>query len=207
MYNQVEVMRVKRRGQLYIFFSYAEDTGKTQAMLRAVQEAARRGESAAVACTQPDEARRMGAMGRGLTLIAPREMRRGGQTAWELDLDAALERRPDALAVGNLGHVNAQGCRHERRDQDVQELLRAGVDVYATLNVGQLEGMRGAVGRAARALVPDAVFDGAAQVVMVDREPAALLQAAHGAPPSLEELTALRELALRRCADSTRWHI
>ncbi|MCI6375629.1 MAG: sensor histidine kinase KdpD [Clostridiales bacterium] len=194
-------MRVKRRGQLYIFFSYAEGTGKTQAMLRAVQEAARRGESAAVACTQPEEARRLGVMGRGLARIEPRELRSGGQTAWELDLDAALERRPDALAVGGLGHVNAQGCRHERRDQDVQELLRAGVNVYATLNVGQLEGMRGEVSDAAQAMVPDAVFDGAAQVVMVDREPAALLQAARGEKRSLEELTALRELALRRCAD------
>ena len=192
---------MKRRGQLFIFFSYAEGTGKTQAMLRAVQEAARRGESAAIACSRPEEARMPGAMGRGLALIPPREMRRGGQTAWELDLDAALERRPDALAVGNLGHANAQGCRHERRDQDVQELLRAGVDVYATLNVGQLEGMRGAVSRAAQALVPDAVFDGAAQVVMVDREPAALVQDARAGTPSLEELTTLRELALRRCAD------
>lgn len=192
-------MRVKRRGRLFLFFSYAENTGKTQAMLRAVQEAARRGVRAAVACDRPDAAHALGGACRGLTLIPPRAGQRDGREQWELDLDAALERSPGALAVGNLGHVNADGCRHARRDQDVQELLRAGVDVYATLNVGQLEGMQGAVGRTAQALVPDAVFDGAEQVVMVDREPAALRECGETLPP--EELARLRELALRRCAD------
>ena len=189
---------MRQRGRLKIFFSYADGTGKTRAMLRAAHEA-KKGGLDVVAGILEGEA----AAARGLPFLRPRELRREDGVVLEFNLDAALARAPRLILIDDLAHVNAGPCRHERRYQDVQELLRAGVDVYTTLNVDQLEGMREAVraasGREAQAPVPDSVFDEAEQVEFVDRDPAELVQMApEGA---LRTLAALRALALRRCAD------
>ncbi len=188
---------MRQRGRLKIFFSYADGAGKTRAMLRAAH-AAQKGGLDVVAGVPGREA----AAARGLPFLRPRELRREGEVVLEFNLDAALSRAPQLILIDDLAHVNAGPCRHERRYQDVQELLRAGVDVYATLNVDQLEGMREAVraatGREAPVCVPDSVFDEAEQVEFVDREPGELAQHSEDA---LRALTALRALALRRCAD------
>ena len=166
---------MRQRGRLKIFFSYADGAGKTRAMLRAAH-AAQKGGLDVVAGVPGREA----AAARGLPFLRPRELRREGEVVLEFNLDAALSRAPQLILIDDLAHVNAGPCRHERRYQDVQELLRAGVDVYATLNVDQLEGMREAVraatGREAPACVPDSVFDEAEQVEFVDREPGELAQ-------------------------------
>ena len=128
----------------------------------------------------------------------------------EFDLDRALSSKPQLLLLCDLAHINVGTCRHDRRYQDVQELLRAGIDVYATLNVGQLEGMREAAGAADGAWVPDAVFDSADQIEFVDVEPSVLLEsqsrcvqcdAPEGSASALQQLSMLRQMALRRCAD------
>ena len=162
---------MRQRGRLKIFFSYTDGTGKTRAMLRAAHEA-KKGGLDVVAGILEGEA----AAARGLPFLRPRELHREDGVVLEFNLDAALARAPRLILIDDLAHVNAGPCRHERRYQDVQELLRAGVDVYTTLNVDQLEGMREAVraasGREAQALVPDSVFDEAEQVEFVDRDPA-----------------------------------
>ena len=193
---------MRQRGRLKIFFSYADGAGKTRAMLRAAH-AAKKGGLDVLAGIIEGEA----ASARGLPFLRPRELRRENGVVLEFNLDAALARAPQLILIDDLAHVNAGACRHERRYQDVQELLRAGVDVYTTLNVDRLEGMREAVhavtGREMPPCVPDSVFEEAEQVEFVDREPEELLADAPADAPegALRVLSALRSLALRRCAD------
>ena len=137
----------------------------------------------------------------------------------EFDLDAALKRHPQLLLVDELAHSNAAGCRHAKRYQDVEELLRAGIDVYTTVNVQHLESLNDLVASITQVAVseriPDSVFDSADQVELVDIEPDDLilrLQAGkvyqrNQASRALthfftrDNLVALREIALRRTAD------
>ena len=189
---------MKPRGKLTIYFSYADGVGKTRAMLASAQAQQRAGRRVLVGETDgavPDAA------ALGLPCLPPRSVR--GTSLREFDLDAALARRPDVLVLPGLAHANPEGCRHEKRYQDVQELLRAGIDVYTTLLVAQLEGQREAAarlnGREEREWIPDALFDAAESVEFVDREPSALSPLPQGLSQS--QLLALRALALRRCAD------
>ena len=181
-----------QRGRLKIFFGYGDGEEKLRAMLAAARGERRRGRDVAVGCADEGDWQRVRRS--GLPVLPSR-----GSRPRELNLDAALARRPQLILLGNLAHANPPGCRHLRRDQDAQELLRAGVDVYATLRVEQLEGMRDAVlrltGHAPDVCVPDAVFDAADQVEFVDAQPA------DDANHTYAQLSALREQALRRCAD------
>ena len=201
-------MNGKRRGQLRIYFSFADGAGKTQAMLRDAQAARRDGADVVVGYIDDRKWPFVRSACAGLTSIAPRKVRENGMTTHEFNLDAALSRSPQLLVISDIAHVNAGSGRHARRYQDVQELLRAGIDVYTTLNVDQLEGMRDAMqamaAREMRDCIPDSVFDGADQVEMIDADPAELLRRLGGSPTDdaeLRRLTALRRMALRRCAD------
>ena len=196
----------RSRGQLKIFFGYAAGVGKTCAMLQAAQDARRRGVDVVCGCVddhgRPDTRARMAALEQ-----LPRTPLPGG--AGEFDLDAALRRRPRLILLDELNHVNAPICRHSRRYQDVEELLKAGIDVYATVNVQHIESLNDQVtaitGAPERERIPDEVFDRADQVELVDIEPEDLLERLRSehadAPWTLEALRALREIALRRCAD------
>lgn len=191
------------RGRLKLFVSYAPGAGKTYAMLTAALRARARGVDVAAGRVEPN--------GRADTarLLAALERQCGPalEKDGELDLDAALARAPKLILVDDLAHRNAPGSRHSRRCQDVTELLKAGIDVYATLNVQQIESLSDAVaavtGAAMRERVPDSVFDGADAVEFLDIEPSRLVRRLGGAPEGLVpwQLTALREIALRRCAD------
>lgn len=200
-------------GKLKIFFGYASGVGKTYAMLEAALRAREAGTD--VVCgyldprTPPDT----------LALCAGLEQLPVSQPEREFDLDAALVRHPQLILVDVLAHTNGAGCRHVNRYQDVQELLRAGIDVYSTLNVQDLESLNDVVaaitGSTVADRVPDSVFDSAHQVEVVDLEPADLLERmsagrnrrklSHILPsnmPATEKaLGALREIALRRTAD------
>lgn len=145
--------------------------------------------------------------------------RKDGIELREFDLDAALARKPQLLLVDELAHTNAEECRHAKRYQDVQELLKAGIDVYTTVNVQHIESLNDTVasvtGVLVRERIPDSVFDSADQVELVDIEPQDLIDRlksgkvyrreqasrAIGSFFTVENLTALREIALRRCAD------
>ena len=206
-------------GKLKIFFGYAAGVGKTYAMLQAARQAKERGVDVAVGYVEPHARPQTAALLEGLEQLPTKQCRQGGVCLNEFDLDGALRRRPQLLLVDELAHTNALDCRNAKRYQDVRELLRAGIDVYTTATVQHIESLNDQVasitGVLVRERIPDSVFDQADQVELVDIEPRDLLerlaggsvyrpeQAARAAEHffTVENLTALRELALRRCAD------
>ena len=135
------------------------------------------------------------------------------------DLDGALKRRPQLILVDELAHTNAVDCRHRKRYQDVEELLKAGIDVYTTVNVQHLESLNDKVSATTEVVVqeriPDRIFDYASSVELVDLDPDDLVERLEGGKIygaeraetalanffSKKNLAYLRELALRRTAD------
>lgn len=206
------------RGRLKIFFGYAAGVGKTYAMLEAAHQAKERGIDVVAGYIEPHARPQTAALLRGLEQIPVKQVRHGEILLGEFDIDAALERKPQLILVDEFAHTNADGSRHTKRYQDVKELLEAGIDVYTTVNVQHIESLNDTVasitGILVRERIPDSVFDKADQVELVDIEPAELLermangniyradQAERAAVNffTLENLTALREIALRRCA-------
>ena len=208
-----------RQGRLKIFFGYAAGVGKTYAMLKAAHRAKDQGVDVAVGYvekhTRPDTLVLLD----GLEQLPTLKVEYKGIVLNEFDLDAALKRRPQLLLVDELAHSNAAGCRHTKRYQDVEELLRAGIDVYTTVNVQHLESLNDLVASitqvAVNERIPDSVFDSADQVELVDIEPDDLIlrlqtgkvyqrnQASRALNHffTKDNLVALREIALRRTAD------
>ncbi|MNB72799.1 Sensor protein KdpD [compost metagenome] len=208
----------KGRGKLSIFIGYAPGVGKTSAMLSAAQEEHKDGIDVVAgfvdAHSRPDTT----ALLEGLEQLTPRVLTGQGGPIHEFDLDRALNRRPEILLLDDLAHSNAAGCRHKKRYLDVEELLRAGIDVYTTLNVQQIESLADIVasitGFPVQERIPDSVFDSADQVKLVDIEPDDLIDRLNKGKiyPDLEaqqaaevlftreKLTALREIALRSTA-------
>ncbi len=207
------------RGKLKIFFGYASGVGKTYAMLQAAHQARRRGIDVVAGYIEPHARPQTAALLYGLEQLPVQEIPYNGIILKEFDIDAALKRKPQLILVDELAHTNGTGCRHAKRYQDVQELLNAGIDVYTTVNVQHIESLNDTVasitGILVRERIPDSIFDQADQVELVDLEPQKLLdrlsggniyrpdQAARAAINffTIENLTALREIALRRCAD------
>ena len=214
----------KRQGSLKIFFGYAAGVGKTYAMLEAAHQVQKQGIDIVVGYierhTRPDTL----ALLAGLEQLPNKEVDYKGIKLKEFDLDAALKRHPQIVLVDELAHSNAAGCRHAKRYQDVEELLRAGIDVYTTVNVQHLESLNDLVASITQVAVseriPDYVFDSADQVELVDIEPDDLIarlqsgkvyrknQASRALNHffTRENLAALREIALRRTADRLSRH-
>lgn len=209
----------EKRGKLKIFFGYAAGVGKTYAMLQAAHQAQERGVQVVAGYIEPHTRPRTAALLDGLEQLPVKQVHYSGMNLREFDIDSALKRRPQLILVDELAHTNAEGSRHAKRYQDVRELLNAGIDVYTTVNVQHIESLNDTVasitGVLVRERIPDSVFDQADQVELVDIEPAELLermaagniyredQAERAAVNffTVENLTALREIALRRCAD------
>lgn len=207
------------RGHLKIFFGYAAGVGKTYAMLKAAHAAKRRGLDVICGYIEPHTRPATTALLGGLERLTVLTIDHHGIDVSEFDLDAAIARAPQLVLVDELAHTNAEGCRHEKRYQDVEELLKAGINVYTTVNVQHIESLNDMVasitGVAVRERIPDRLFDGADQVELVDIEPDDLIERLNAgkiydgarAQRALENffdvknLTALREIALRRCAD------
>lgn len=209
----------KESGELKIFFGYAAGVGKTYAMLEAAHQAKEEGVDVVVGYverhTRPDTL----ALLEGLEILPCKEINYRGIRLKEFDLDRALERKPALILVDELAHSNARGSRHMKRYQDIEELLRAGIDVYTSMNVQHLESLNDLVssitGVVVNERVPDYVFDLADQVELVDIEPSDLVKRlragkiykAKQVKQALEHffrgenLTALREIAMRRTAD------
>ncbi|MCI8468438.1 MAG: sensor histidine kinase KdpD [Eggerthellaceae bacterium] len=208
-----------RRGRLKVFFGYAAGVGKTYAMLQEAHRAQDAGVDVAVGYVEPHTRADTLALLDGLEVVPCRQAEHRGIVLHEMDLDAVLARRPQVAVVDELAHTNAPGSRHLKRYQDVDELLRAGIDVYTTVNVQHLEGLNDKVAAVTAVSVservPDRVFDGADTVELVDLEPddlIARLEAGKVYAPgragaalahffSRPNLAALRELSLRRLAD------
>jgi len=220
-------------GRLKIFFGMAPGVGKTFAMLAAAQRMAAQGVDVVVGIVETHGRIETEQMLLGLDILPRRAIEHRGTTAGgeastsagvvlrEFDPDAAIARRPDILLVDELAHTNAPGSAREKRWQDVHECLKAGINVYTTLNVQHLESLNDVVsqitGVRVRETVPDAVFDEADEVELVDLPPEVLHERLRAGKVYLGEnaaravdpddgffrkgnLTALRELALRRTA-------
>jgi two-component system sensor histidine kinase KdpD len=206
-------------GKLKIFFGACAGVGKTYAMLSEARELQDQGVEVVVGVVETHRRAETEMLLAGLEVLPPRLVSYRGTTLRELDLDAALERRPKLVLVDELAHTNAPGSRHPKRWQDVQELLAAGIDVYTTVNVQHIESLNDVVGQITGIrvweTVPDKVFDGADEIELVDLPPDDLLQrlkegkvympaqAEHAIANFFRKgnLIALREMALRRTAD------
>lgn len=207
------------RGRLKIFFGYAAGVGKTYAMLQAAHTAKEQGIDVVLGYIEPHERPQTKALVSGLEQIPNKKIKHGNIELLELDLDAVLERKPQLVLVDEFAHTDAPGMRHTKRYQDIKELLAAGIDVYTTVNVQHIESLNDTVaaitGVIVRERIPDAVFDKADQVEFVDIEPSELLDRLKSGNVyketqadramynffTLDNLIALREIALRRCAD------
>ena len=206
-------------GRLKIFFGYAAGVGKTYAMLEAAHQAQKEGIDVVVGYVEPHARPDTLALLDGLEVLPCKEIDYRGIKLKELDLDTALQRNPQLILVDELAHKNAQGCRHTKRYQDVEELLQAGINVYTTVNVQHLESLNDLVssikGITVSERIPDHVFDRANQVELVDIEPDELVKRLQAGKVyrerqakqalqhffTAENLAALREIAMRRTAD------
>lgn len=209
----------KHRGRLRVFFGAAPGVGKTYAMLEAAQILKRQGTDVVIGWVETHGRSETARLAEGLERVPARSVEHRGVTLADLDLDAALARRPTLLLVDELAHTNAPGSRHARRWQDVVDLLEEGIDVFTTLNVQHVESLNDVVasitGVAVRETVPDSLIDEADEIELVDLSPDELLtRLAAGkvyVPHRAElaaanffrkgNLIALRELALRRTAE------
>ena len=206
------------RGKLKIFLGYAAGVGKTYAMLEAAQERKRDGRDVVAAYVESHGRAETDALLEGLEVLPKAQIEYQGVLLPEMDIDGVLARRPQIALVDELAHTNAPGCRHEKRWQDVEELLAAGIDVYTTVNVQHFESLNDVVvqitGIAVRETVPDRLLDLAAEIRLVDIPPEDLLQRLREGKVYVPEqaafatekffrpgnLIALRELSLRRAA-------
>jgi two-component system, OmpR family, sensor histidine kinase KdpD len=208
-----------QRGRLRIYFGASAGVGKTFAMLTAARQLRSDGKDVVVGLLETHGRRETEALLQDLPILPRAKIAYQDRTLEEFDLDAALARHPALILVDELAHTNVPGSRHPKRWQDIDELLAAGIDVFTTLNVQHIESLNDVVGGITGInvweTVPDAVFDQADEVVMVDVSADDLLaRLAAGKvylPEQIERaatnffrkgnLMALRELALRRTAD------
>jgi two-component system sensor histidine kinase KdpD len=206
------------RGRLLIFLGAAPGVGKTYEMLSVAQARRREGVDVVIGVVETHGRQETAALISGLEIVPPRRIEYRGRVLEEMDLDAILLRRPRLVLVDELAHSNAPGSRHPKRYMDVQELLSAGIDVYATMNIQHVESLNDVVARITRIrvreTVPDSVIDQANDVELIDLTPQDLIQRLRDGkvyvPQQAERavrhyfqpgnLTALRELALRRTA-------
>ncbi|GAA1889136.1 sensor histidine kinase [Asanoa iriomotensis] len=207
------------RGELRIYLGAAPGVGKTVAMLEEAQRRIERGTDVVVGFVETHGRAYTSRMIGDLEVVPRRSAEYRGATFTELDVDAVLARRPEVALIDELAHTNVPGSRNEKRWQDVQELLDAGITVLSTVNIQHLESLNDVVeqitGIVQRETVPDSVIRGADQVELVDMTPEALrrrmahgniyqkdkIDAALGNYFRVGNLTALRELALLWLAD------
>ncbi|HEY1929669.1 MAG TPA: DUF4118 domain-containing protein, partial [Caulobacteraceae bacterium] len=206
------------RGQLRVFLGMAPGVGKTFEMLNSAQRRKAEGVDVVVGVVETHGRKETETLTEGLETLPRKPVEYRGRTLLEFDIDAALARRPQLLIVDEYAHSNAPGSRHPKRWQDVEELLVAGIDVWTTLNVQHLESLVDVVWRITgvrvRETVPDQALTRADEIEMIDLTPEELrerLAAGKVYVPETarlasdrffkaENLTALREMALRRAA-------
>lgn len=210
----------RKRGRLKIFLGMAPGVGKTYEMLSQGRRAQAEHGEVLVGVVETHGRRETEALLDGLEVMARRPIEHRGRTLLEFDLDAALAVKPRLLLVDEYAHSNAPGSRHPKRWQDVEELLESGIDIWTTLNVQHLESLVDVVwkitGVRQRETVPDSVLSRADEIELIDITPTELRQRMAEGKVYLpetarlaadnffkpENLTALRELALRRAAQT-----
>lgn len=206
-------------GKLKIFIGAAPGVGKTYEMLQSAHARCKAGIDVVVGFVETHGRAETEALVRGLEVVPRKRLEYRGQIVEELDLDAVIARRPKIALVDELAHTNAAGSRHHKRYLDVEELLSHGIDVYTAVNVQHIESLNDVVAQIThvrvRETVPDSIFDRADAIELIDLTPDDLIQRLREgkvyvpkqAERALEHyfspgnLTALRELALRRTAE------
>ena len=207
------------RGKLKIFLGYAAGVGKTYSMLEAAHQRRIEGVDVVIGFVETHRRAETEELVNDLEVIPRQELTYRSVKLEEMDIDAILARRPALALVDELAHTNAPGARHPKRYLDVQEMLEAGIDVYTTLNVQHLESLHDVVaqitGITVHETVPDSVIDEASEIELIDLPPDELLQRLQDGKVYVPEqatraidqffrkgnLTALREMALRRAAE------
>ncbi len=207
-------------GKLKIFLGYAAGVGKTYAMLDAAQQAQTLGKDVVVGYVEPHPRPETLALLEGLEQIPTKKIRYKKKDFQELDIDAVLSRKPEIVLIDELAHSNVPIMRHKKRFGDIEELLAKGIHVYTTINIQHIESLHDLVeeitGIKVRERVPDYLIDQAAQIKIVDIEPDELIQRLQDGKIyskqqaekalqsffSKQNLIALREIALRRAADT-----
>ncbi len=210
-----------KRGRLRVYLGSVAGSGKTYALLQEGHRRKNRGTDVVIGYVETHKRPQTEAQIGDLEIIPRAKIAYKGVTLEEMDTDAIIARHPEVVLVDELAHTNVVGSQHRKRYQDVEDILRAGIDVITTLNVQHLESLNDRVaditGVQVRETLPDRVLDDADEVELIDIAPHALQQRMkHGNiyPPeridaALENffregnLTALRELALRRTAEKT----
>ncbi len=214
----LELAANEKRGKLKIFIGAAPGVGKTYSMLASAQRLKAEGKDVIVGVVETHGRSETAALLTGLEVLPRKSLVYRGHALMEFDLDAALARKPQLIIVDELAHSNAPESRHPKRYQDVEELLDAGINVWTALNIQHIESLSDVVATITkvkvRELVPDTVIENATDVVVVDIIPDELIQRLKEGKVYLPEnakraannflqignLTALRELALRRTA-------
>jgi two-component system sensor histidine kinase KdpD len=206
------------RGRLRIYLGAFPGVGKTYAMLNEARRRTTYGEDVVAAYVETHGRRNTQGMLEGLEVIPRRVVEYQGRESEEMDVEAVVRRHPAVCLVDELAHTNAPGSEHQKRYEDVQQILDAGIDVVATLNVQHLESLNDVVesitGVKVRETIPDSVLDDADEIILIDLSPEgarARMEHGHIYPPDQarvalerffrkENLAALRELALKRTA-------
>ncbi len=215
----LELAERERRGKLKVFLGASPGVGKTYAMLSGAQRLRGEGRDVVIGIVETHGRAETAVLLEGLEVLPRKATSYRGRTLLEFDIDGALKRRPSLIVVDELAHTNVPDSRHPKRYQDVEELLRAGIDVWTAMNIQHVESLTDVVstitGVKVRELVPDTVIEKADDVVVVDITPDELIQRLKEGKVYLPEnarraeqnflkpgnLTALRELALRRTAE------
>jgi two-component system sensor histidine kinase KdpD len=209
-----------KRGSLKVFLGASAGVGKTYAMLSEAHEQRKRGVDVVIAYVECHKRAETEALVEGLELLPMMEIEHRGSKQMEVDVDTVLARRPQLVLVDELAHTNSPGSRHTKRWQDIEDILDAGIDVYTAMNVQHLESLNDVVAQVTavkvQETVPDAFLDQANEIELIDIPPAELrkrlaegkIYSQDRIPHALDgffktsNLTALRELALRRTADT-----
>jgi two-component system sensor histidine kinase KdpD len=207
------------RGHLKVFIGMAPGVGKTYRMLQEGVAESTNGRDVVVAYLEPHGREETVAQAGGLEFVPRRRIQYRGTAMEEMDLPAVLARRPELCLIDELAHTNAPGVEHEKRYEDVRDVLEAGIDVFSTVNVQHLESLNDQVtrltGAVVRETIPDEVLSMADEVVLIDLTPEALIARLragkvypHERVPAalnnffkIENLAALRETALRQVAE------
>jgi two-component system sensor histidine kinase KdpD len=206
-------------GRLKVFLGMAAGVGKTYRMLEEGHAEAEAGRDVAIGYLETHGRDETTAQAKGLETVPRRRVVHRDVVLDEMDLPAILRRRPELCLIDELAHTNAPGLEHEKRYEDVAEVLHAGIDVYSTVNVQHLESLNDSIsdltGTRVRETLPDRVLSKAEEVMLIDLPPEELIerlragkiyprervQAALNNFFKVENLTALREVALRQVAE------
>ena len=212
-------MSEPRSGRHKVFLGMAAGVGKTYRMLQEGQAEAESGRDVAIGYLEPHGRAETTAVAEGLEMIPRRRVTYRDSVLEEMDLPAVLARMPELCLIDELAHTNAPGVEHQKRFEDIEDVLEAGIDVYSTVNVQHLESLNDQVaeltGTRVRETVPDTILGSADEVVLIDITPQSLIerllagkvypgervQAALNNFFKIENLSALREVSLRQVAE------